>query len=416
MNNLYVLFYHRREHGHEFFKDRESHEQQFNKQPQRLPVIENGSTETSAPCPANIASRERFLIEHSYNSLCADKPAHHNRHSNEVFSGNWLHRTLMQCTSIDIPLPSADYNNGIESDCCHSNCDGIDTILATTHLIDLQTPDENITKVVNPKNLSLSEPTLLPNSVTLPLGAKPLHSSANYNNDCAETANQEETAVIDFELESSPLSLNGFEMDLDSEIDSISSSPSRDGSDDDVIFITSSVTSLNVSIPLNKVSLPTRLLLKHSLITKSPAIILIKDTPQVIKNGQPFIEEAPAMSNDRSVKQQSETMQLRNRALPRNLFLFASRKGPPKMKEDEIDVVTLDSSFDNTPPRDEIATQSIVSNERKQESDGDMDWKSESSYEIESILNDHHTSVAVKRKAQSSSPSPCTPPAKVWNL
>ena len=416
VSNVCVLFYHRRDpHGHRFFKDRDNYEeQQLNTSPQRLPVIEDGNTKTSVPCPANIAS-ERFLIEHSYNSLCADKPVHHDRPSNEVFSGNGLHRALVQCTSIDIPLP-ADCN----SDGCHSNCNGIDTILATTHLIN-DCPDESIAKVItkDPRKFSLSEQTPLPDSVTLPLGVR-LHSSVNNTNDC-ETADQVET-IVDLELESSPLSLNGFEMDMESEIDSISSSPNRAGSDDndDVIFIMSSVAPLSVSIPLNTVSLPTRLLLKHSLITRDPAVqpTVIKDTPQVTKNRQP-LEEATAVSGERSAKQLSDTMQLRNRVLPRNLFLFASRKGPsPRMKEENINVVTLDSSFDNTPPRDEIVTQStcIVSNERKQESDVDMDWRSESSYEIESILNDHGTSVAVKRKTRSSSPSPYTPPAKVWNL
>ena len=110
------------------------------------------------------------------------------------------------------------------------------------------------------------------------------------------------------EVSVSPLSLLGFEIDLDTEMESSASSSPNVSSDDEAAL------PLFVSFPLSKVTLPTKVIIKSSLITKA-------HLPPVRQ-------------------QQTDTMQLRNRALPRNLSLYASRKTPVKVipaKEMPID-------------------------------------------------------------------------------
>ena len=81
------------------------------------------------------------------------------------------------------------------------------------------------------------------------------------------------------------------------------------------------------------------------------------NSPLTIKKSlSPANDKSPQTENvsvrrNTSLKQQGDTMQLRNRALPRNLYLFASRKAPVRVKDDAIDVI-VDSVVETSQGKD----------------------------------------------------------------
>ena len=288
------------------------HQQPTHSVPQRPPIIKEN---TIISRPLTLAS-DRLKLEHCY----YNKLDQNNSTAKPLYTGS-LQRTLTPSTNNDIPLPIVfdDYNDYEDANSRKSHFETVGKDCVESFIneeVSMETSSQNATDdcIVNSKE---DDPSLVVSTL-----------------DTTKQANGDDDGDI-FSI--SPLSLNGFEMDIDTEIESLaSSSPSSSLTD------SKHSVSLCVSLPLSKVSLPTNILLKLPTINSSQA----KDIYPV--GDRPTGKER-VLTRESLAKQQSDTIQLRNRALPRrNLYLFASRKSSPKVKNDIIaNEIDSDDNRDN---------------------------------------------------------------------
>ncbi len=271
------------------------------------------------PNPANVSSRpfmkERIIFEHSYYNRVENNSS--NTTAIKSLGDGNSHRTLMApCTNKDIPLLTTfgnQFDNTTDSQ-IESSVLTNETVVALfeevdkNHEIDISIEQTPINDYSNRKELD-----------TPPLAE--LHETDSPSVVSVNTHTEQDDDEC-FPI-SSP-SINEFEIDLDTEKESLASPPLSLTGDNEQLHS----RSFCVSLPLSKVSLPTSILLKPPKKDLSPA--QSKDICSVAVAGRPTGKER-VQTRESLAKQQNNTIQLRNRALPRNLYLFASRKSSPKV-------------------------------------------------------------------------------------
>lgn len=157
-------------------------------------------------------------------------------------------------------------------------------------------------------------------------------------NSCSDVVTDQERTVSvasdisDVSFSISPFSIDSFNIDLDTEVESTISSFSSNSQPSEEDNTLLPIVPLNVSFPLSKVSLPTKVLLKPPNTSSSPLHSVASKQNPIEKH--PLVNKIQTRSTLKK-KQQTEGLQLRNRALPRrNLYLFASRKAPVRTNKD----------------------------------------------------------------------------------